>query len=75
MNLNETLEQIKQREKLIERLNGYACGYHKQLEKQISNQIKKLKVNYIDEHGVTILEAGKPSIVTKKERTNTWGNW
>ena len=28
-------------EKVKERLNGYGCGYHKQLEKQINNLIKK----------------------------------
>ncbi len=33
---------VKEIEKDLERLKGYACGYHKQLEKQMLNRIKKL---------------------------------
>lgn len=29
--------------KALERLKGYACGQHKQLEKMILNRIKKVK--------------------------------
>ena len=29
--------------KYLERLRGYSCGYHKQLEKQMLNRIKLLK--------------------------------
>jgi hypothetical protein len=31
-------------QKVLERLKGYACGEHKQLEKMILNQIKKKQV-------------------------------
>ena len=34
---------ITELEKILERLNGYGCGKHKQLEKQIINNIKVLK--------------------------------
>ena len=29
-------------EKVLERLKGYACGEHKQLEKMIQNRIKQI---------------------------------
>jgi len=29
--------------KALERLRGYACGYHVQLTKMLENRIKKLK--------------------------------
>ena len=29
--------------KFLERLRGYACGYHKELEKQMLNRIEQLK--------------------------------
>ena len=31
--------------KVLERLKGYGCGQHKQLEKQILNRLKELKSN------------------------------
>lgn len=36
-------EEIDNLNKILERLKGYGCGYHKQLEKQILNRIKILK--------------------------------
>lgn len=39
----ETLQdEIKSIKSFLERLRGYGCGYHKQLEKQMLNRIKKL---------------------------------
>ena len=41
-------EEINNLEKIRERLKGYACGYHKQLDKQIKNRISKLKSRWTD---------------------------
>lgn len=37
------LEEIDTIEKFLQRLRGYGCGYHKQLEKQMLNRIKDLR--------------------------------
>ena len=36
-------DEIRTIEKFLERLKGYGCGGHKQLEKQMLNRIKILK--------------------------------
>ena len=36
-------DEIESINKFLERLRSYGCGYHKQLEKQMLNKIKKLK--------------------------------
>jgi len=56
MIIEDVEKQISDREKLLERLRGYGCGYHKQLENMIKNQIKKLKRKFIDEHPVDIVD-------------------
>ena len=38
-------DEITTINKFLERLRGYGCGYHKQLEKQMLNRIKLLKNN------------------------------
>ena len=38
--LNDEINNIN---KFLERLKGYGCGYHKQLEKQMLNRIKELR--------------------------------
>lgn len=35
-------DEISEINKYLERLRGYGCGYHKQLENQMLNRIKKL---------------------------------
>ena len=39
-------DEITTINKYLERLKGYSCGYHKQLEKQMLNRIKSLKTSY-----------------------------
>ena len=39
-------DEITTTDKYLERLRGYACGYHKQLEKQMLNRIKLLKQSH-----------------------------
>jgi len=36
-------DEIQSIEKFLERLKGYSCGNHKQLEKQMLNRMKYLK--------------------------------
>ena len=43
INKEQREEEIESINKFLERLKGYGCGYHKQLEKQMLNRIKKLK--------------------------------
>ena len=38
-----TKDEISFIKKVIEKLNGYACGYHKELDRMLSNEIKRLK--------------------------------
>ena len=40
-------DEIKNIDKFLERLKGYGCGYHKQLEKQMLNRIKLLKHHHL----------------------------
>jgi len=47
MIIEDVEKQISDREKILERLRGYGCGYHKQLEKMIKNQISKLKIDFL----------------------------
>ena len=43
-NAEQTAKEIrKELDKILERLRGYGCGYHKQLERQILNLKKKFK--------------------------------
>jgi len=56
MDAQEVNKEIEDRNKILERLKGYGCGYHKQLEKMILNQIKKLKRNFIDTHPIDIAD-------------------